>query len=82
MKETISEAERSMREMDYLFMAELHQISDLFGERHRGFSVLRGRNLKQNLVRSYRPYPSALARVIARLMHLPRRFRAARLCLG
>ena len=37
MKETISEAERSMREMDYLFMAELHQISDLFGERHRRF---------------------------------------------
>jgi len=37
MKETISEAERSMREMDYLFMAELHRISDLFGERHRRF---------------------------------------------
>jgi len=37
MKETISEAERSMREMDYLFMAELHRISDLFGERHRQF---------------------------------------------
>jgi hypothetical protein len=37
MKETIIEAERSMREMDYLFMAELHRISDLFGERHRRF---------------------------------------------
>jgi len=37
MKETISEAERSMRELDYLFMAELHRISDLFGERHRRF---------------------------------------------
>jgi hypothetical protein len=37
MKETINEAERSMREMDYLFMAELHRISDLFGERHRRF---------------------------------------------
>ena len=37
MKETISEAERSMREMDYLFMAELHRISDLFGDRHRQF---------------------------------------------
>jgi GTP-binding protein EngB required for normal cell division len=37
MKETISEAERSMRELDYLFMAELHRISDLFGERHRQF---------------------------------------------
>jgi GTP-binding protein EngB required for normal cell division len=37
MKETISEAERSMRELDYLFMAELHRISDLFGERHQRF---------------------------------------------
>jgi ribosome biogenesis GTPase A len=37
MKETINEAERSMRELDYLFMAELHRISDLFGERHRQF---------------------------------------------
>lgn len=37
MKETIIEAERSMREMDYLFMAELHRISDIFGERHRRF---------------------------------------------
>jgi hypothetical protein len=37
MKETINEAERSMRELDYLFMAELHRISDLFGDRHRQF---------------------------------------------
>jgi len=37
MKETISESERSMRELDYLFMAELHRISDLFGDRHRRF---------------------------------------------
>jgi hypothetical protein len=32
MKETINEAERSMRELDYLFMAEQHRISDLFVE--------------------------------------------------
>ena len=37
MKETINEAERSMRELDYLFMAELHRISDLFGDRHKQF---------------------------------------------
>jgi hypothetical protein len=37
MKETINEAERSMRELDYLFMAELHRISDLFGDRHKWF---------------------------------------------
>ena len=37
MKETINEAERSMHELDYLFMAELHRISDLFVERHQQF---------------------------------------------
>ena len=37
MKETISEAERSMRELNFLFMAEQHRISDLFGDRHRQF---------------------------------------------
>jgi GTP-binding protein EngB required for normal cell division len=37
MKETISEAERSMRELSFLFMAEQHRISDLFVERHKRF---------------------------------------------
>ena len=37
MKETINEAERSMRELDFLFMAEQHRISDLFVDRHKRF---------------------------------------------
>jgi len=37
MKQTISEAERSMRELSFLFMAEQHRISDLFVERHQQF---------------------------------------------
>ena len=37
MKETIGEAERSMRELDYLFMAEQHRISGLFGDRRKQF---------------------------------------------
>jgi GTP-binding protein EngB required for normal cell division len=37
MNETIDEAARSVHELDYLFMAELHRISDLFGERHKRF---------------------------------------------
>ncbi len=37
MKQTINEAERSMRELNFLFMAEQHHISDLFGDRHRDF---------------------------------------------
>ncbi len=37
MKETINEAERSMRELSFLFMAEQQRISDLFVERHKRF---------------------------------------------
>ena len=37
MKETINEAERTMHELSFLFMAELQRISDLFVERHRRF---------------------------------------------
>ncbi len=37
MKETISGAERSMRELDFLFMAEQQRISDLFLERRQRF---------------------------------------------
>jgi GTP-binding protein EngB required for normal cell division len=37
MKQTIHEAERSIRELSFLFMAEQHRISDLFGERHQQF---------------------------------------------
>ena len=37
MKQTISEAERSMRELSFLFTAEQHRISDLFVARHKQF---------------------------------------------
>ncbi len=37
MKETISDAERSMRELGFLFMAEQQRISDFFVERHKQF---------------------------------------------
>ncbi len=37
MNETICEAERSMRELGFLFMAEQHRISDLFVDRHKRF---------------------------------------------
>jgi GTP-binding protein EngB required for normal cell division len=37
MKETIGKAERSMRELNFLFMAEQQRISDLFVERHARF---------------------------------------------
>jgi GTP-binding protein EngB required for normal cell division len=37
MKATINEAERSIRELSFLFMAEQQRISDLFVERHKRF---------------------------------------------
>jgi hypothetical protein len=44
MKTTIAEAERSMRELGYLLMAEQQRLSDLFVSRHKTFvaGVLRG----------------------------------------
>ena len=37
MKATIAEAERSMRELGFLFMAEQQHISDMFVSRHKAF---------------------------------------------
>jgi GTP-binding protein EngB required for normal cell division len=37
MKETIGDAERSMRQLGYLFMAEQQHISDMFVDRHKTF---------------------------------------------
>jgi hypothetical protein len=37
MKETIAEAERSMRELGFLWMAEQRHLSDIFGDRHKEF---------------------------------------------
>ncbi len=37
MKKTIAEAERSMRELSFLFMAEQQRLSDIFVDRHKAF---------------------------------------------
>jgi predicted GTPase len=37
MKKTIADAERSMRELSFLFMAEQQRLSDLFVDRHKSF---------------------------------------------
>lgn len=39
MKQTIADAERSMRELGYLFMAEQQHISDMFVDHHKTFLV-------------------------------------------
>ena len=61
MKETISEAERSMRELNFLFMAEQQRISDLLRRKAPAVLPFRvGQNLKQNSMRRCRPSTSAL----------------------
>ena len=37
MKQTIAEAERAMRELTFLFMAEQQRLSDIFVDRHKAF---------------------------------------------
>jgi len=39
MKETIARAERSMRDLGFLFMAEQRHLSDVLADRHRAFLV-------------------------------------------
>lgn len=39
MKQTIAEAERSLRELSFLFMAEQQRLSDLFVDRHKAFAL-------------------------------------------
>jgi hypothetical protein len=60
MKTTIGEAERSMRELKYLFMAEQQHISDLFVDRHKAFlaSVLPG--AKEDLEQAISSLPYGL----------------------
>ena len=40
MKQTIADADRSMRELSYLFMAEQQHLSDMFVDRHKAFLSL------------------------------------------
>jgi len=58
MKITIAEAERSMRELKFLFMAEQQHISDMFVDRHKAFlaRVLPGAKEELEQVISSVPY--------------------------
>jgi len=58
MKITIAEAERSMRELKFLFMAEQQHISDLFVDRHKAFlaRVLPGAKEELEQAISHLPY--------------------------
>jgi predicted GTPase len=82
MNETITAAERSMRELGFLLMAEQHHLSDLFVSRHKAFlaSVLPLANREfEDVLRSeapalgpsYRRYLNHRAQEIARRHVVP-----------
>jgi GTPase Era involved in 16S rRNA processing len=55
MKRTIADAERSMRELSFLFMAEQQRLSDIFVDRHKAFVrsvVPKGREQLEKVLRS------------------------------
>ena len=60
MKITIAEAERSMRELRYLFMAEQQHISDLFVDRHKAFLARVMPGAKEELEQAISTLPYAL----------------------
>jgi GTP-binding protein EngB required for normal cell division len=60
MKITIAEAERSMRELKFLFMAEQQHISDMFVDRHKAFLARVMPGAKQELEEAITSLPYAL----------------------
>ena len=60
MKSTIAEAERSMRELKYLFIAEQQHISDLFVDRHKAFLARVLPGAKQDLEQAIWSLPYTL----------------------
>ena len=60
MKITIAEAERSMRELKFLFMAEQQHISDMFVDRHKAFLARVMPVAKQELEEAITSLPYAL----------------------
>lgn len=57
MKQTIAEAERSMHELSFLFMAEQQRLSDLFVARHKAFVALVLPKAKEHYENALRSIP-------------------------
>ena len=60
MKQTLAEADRSMRELGFLLMAEQHHLSDLLVDRHEAFLSLASPQATQELERAFRRVPPAM----------------------
>ena len=71
MRETISEAERSMRELNFLFMAEQQRISDYFVDRRKQFFELAWKASEKEFDEGLQSIPRGFGpRYRHRVMHL------------
>lgn len=59
MKQTIREADRSMRELSVLFMAEQQRLSDMFVDRHKTFTAATLPAAREEFQKSLQSIPSA-----------------------
>ena len=60
MKQTIAEAERSMRELGYLLMGEQHRLSDFFLDRRKAYLAITMPDSAQQLEAALRAAPHSL----------------------
>lgn len=80
MRRTIGEAERSMRELNFLFMAEQQRISDFFVERRRQFSSTAEVEAEQEFDEELRSMPRGFGpRYRRTVMHLAQEISRRRL---
>lgn len=80
LRETRAQAELSMRELGYLFTAEQHHLSDLFGDRRRHFLVNAQPEARQELESFLREVSARSGPALRReLMHAAQRIAKQRL---
>jgi hypothetical protein len=60
MKQTLAEAERSMLELGFLFMAEQHRLSDLLVNRHKAFLASVSPDANQEFQRALQSIPRGM----------------------
>ena len=69
MKETIAEAERSMREVEFLWMAEQRHLSDVFVDRHKEFLNSVWPSAEEEFKRAVRSMPRTDGAIISARHH-------------
>ncbi len=81
LRETLAQAERSMRELGYLFTAEQHHLSDMFGDRRRAFLAKMQPEARQELDHAFHSLPRKKSGPVFRreLMHAAQQIAKERL---